>query len=269
MQAIVAIGGGDVADLETLPIDRHVVRLTGKKRPRALLLPTANGDAASNCKVFKTVYGNRLHCRTEVLRLVSRRPPAQEIARQILSADLVYVSGGCTLKMLRLWRRLGVDQLLQRAWRQGVVLSGISAGAVCWFRYAHSDSMSLYNRDDWSFIRVRGLGLINAVACPHYDGRNRDKRFRGLIRKRGGLGIALDNQCALAVVDDTYRVLSATETANAYRVFKQEGEVITEVIERRSAWSPLSDLLTHVPGGYAGSRCGRETKEKNWPQKSS
>ena len=244
MQAIVAVGGGDLGGFGTLPIDRQIVRLTGLKRPRSLFLPTANGDAQTDWEAFNAVYGTRLRCRTDVLRLVRRRPSQREIARQILSAHLIYVGWGYTLRMLRLWRRLGVDALLEEAWREGVVLAGISAGAVCWFRYAHSDSMSLYDSQNWSYIRVRGLGLIDAVACPHYDGPDRDKRFQNMIRKRGGLGIALDNNCALAVVDDAYRILAAGKEARAYRVFKQEGEVVTEVIQRKPRWSPLSNLVT-------------------------
>jgi len=243
MPTIVAVGGGDLGRYGTLPIDRRIVGLTGKKRPRALFLPTANSDDEYDWRAFDKVYGKRLRCRTDVLRLVTRRPPQREIARLIRAADMIYVGGGYTLRMLRLWRRLGVDELLVRAWKKGTVLSGISAGAVCWFNYGHSDSMSLYGQDDWSYIRVRGLGLIDAVACPHFDGPKRDERFREMIRKRGGLGIALDNNCAIEVVDDKYRVLAAKRKAQAYRVFKQEGEVITEQIARRRQRAPLSELM--------------------------
>ncbi len=67
----------------------------------------------------------------------------------------------------RIWRRLGVDKLLKSAYENGAGLSGISAGAICWFDSGHSDSMSFYNPRKWEYIKVRGLGLINGVLCPH------------------------------------------------------------------------------------------------------
>jgi len=42
---IVAIGGGMIGVGETLPIDRFIVELAGRKSPRLLFLPTASGDA--------------------------------------------------------------------------------------------------------------------------------------------------------------------------------------------------------------------------------
>ena len=244
MSTIVAVGGGNLGRYGTLSIDRHIVGLTGKKRPRALFLPTANSDSESDWLTFNKVYGKRIGCRTDVLQLITCRPPKRELSRMIRTAELIYVGGGYTLQMLKLWRRLGVDKLLLEAWKNGTVMSGISAGAVCWFNYGHSDSMSLYSQDDWSYVRVRGLGMIDATACPHFDGPKRDQRFREMIRKRGGLGIALDNNCAIEVVDDKYRILTSKRKARAYRVFKQDGEVITEQIVRKQKRTPLSELTT-------------------------
>ena len=89
---------------------------------------------------------------------LERREP--RVARRIRQADLIYVGGGNTLKMMRRWRHLGVDRLLQQARKQGTVLSGVSAGANCWFQYGSSDSMKFYRPRDWKFIRVREGDLV-------------------------------------------------------------------------------------------------------------
>jgi dipeptidase E len=86
---IVAIGGGEIKDNETFPIDRHIVAATGRKRPRALFLPTASGDAAGYIETFHRVYGEQLGCRTEALTLLRNRPSPSAIRRAILGADLV------------------------------------------------------------------------------------------------------------------------------------------------------------------------------------
>jgi dipeptidase E len=242
-RCIVAIGGGSLGRRETLAIDRHIVHLTRKKRPRALFIPTASDDAPRYCDVFKAVYGDDLGCRPGVLTLLPCRHTKRELAHKILSADLIYVGGGNTLKMMRLWRRLGVDALLHRAWKKGIVLSGLSAGAICWFTYGHSDSMRHYGKTDWNYVRVRGLGLIDATVCPHYRAEKRVTDFRQMMQRRGGVGIALDNNCALVVIGDMYRVIASRRRANAYRVRRQRGRIATDIIRPSDTPTPVASLL--------------------------
>ena len=56
-----------------------------------------------------------------------------DIARFLLDQDVVYVGGGNTENMLAIWRVHGVDLALRRAWEAGVVMTGLSAGSLCWF----------------------------------------------------------------------------------------------------------------------------------------
>ena len=156
-----------MGERETLAIDREIVSLTGKDRPNALFIPTASGDSPEYWQSFQEVYGQELGCETDVLYLLGVSPTTEELERKILSADLVYVGGGNTLKMMRRWRKLGVDKVPERSLQfEGIVLSGLSAGCICWFSWGHSDSMSFYHPDSWQYIRVRGMGLIDALACP-------------------------------------------------------------------------------------------------------
>jgi len=178
-----------------------------------------------------------------VLFLLGERPARKEIAGKIRAARLIYVGGGNTLKMMRRWRYLGVDRLLRQAHRRGTVLAGLSAGCICWFAYGHSDSMAFYHPEDWDYVRVRGMGLIRALGCPHYHGEQRDKSFAAMVKKRGDPGIALDNCCALEIVDGRYRVIASAPTAGAYRVYRLQGQVLTEEIPRRRKRRPLEELL--------------------------
>src|SRR6266700_3790922 len=119
----------------------------------------------------------------------------------MFSADIIYVGGGNTLTMMKLWRRMGLDDLLIKAYNQGIVLSGLSAGAICWFKYGHSDSLKMVDPSK-NFIRVKGLGWINATLCPHFHAEKREKDFEKMISLYGGIGIALDNNTALELIDD-------------------------------------------------------------------
>src|SRR5690606_6160908 len=113
------------------------------------------------------------------------------------SSDIIYVGGGNTLKMMTIWRRMGVDTLLKKAYRKGIILSGVSAGAICWFSYGNSDSRKFTSRSS-QLIKVRGLELIPALFCPHYDvEKHRQNDLRKMMMKTPKIvAIALDNCCA-------------------------------------------------------------------------
>jgi len=240
---IVAIGGGELGTGETLPIDRRIVELTGKRRPRALFVPTASSDSPRYVRKFEQVYGRRLGCAIDVLRLCADPPSRRQISAAVMASDLVYVGGGNTYRMMRTWRRLGVDAILVRAATRGIVLSGLSAGAICWFSHGLSDSFRARDPKRWDYIRLRGLGLIDLLYCPHVDVERRRAALRRAIARRGGVAVACDDRVALEIIGDTYRVLRSSQAALAYRGFKARGKVVLERIEPTCAPEPLAALL--------------------------
>jgi len=246
-KAIVAVGGGEIRTRGTALIDREIIRLSNKRHPKLLFIPTASSDSGRYWKRVREYFGHFLKCKTEVLFLTKERPSRKQIRKKILAADIIYVGGGNTLLRMRIWRRLGVDKLLKSAYEKGTVLSGISAGAICWFDSGHSDSMSFYNPRKWKYINVKGLGLITGIHCPHYNsltrGIPRRKHFREMIRRIGGVGIAIENNCAIEFVDGRfYRVIGSKNYARAYKVYKRNADVITEQIRREKQFAPITSL---------------------------
>ena len=126
---------------------------------------------------------------------------------------------------------------------RGIVLSGLSAGAICWFKYGCSDSRSFSSNVEWDYIRVSGLGFINAVYCPHYHFEKREDAFSTMIDKRGGIGIACDNNAALEIVGNRYRVITSTPDAKAYKLFKRDGCTIVSELPQETEYTPLDNLL--------------------------
>lgn len=240
------IGGGKTFKGKTVRIDQEIIRLSGKKHPRLLFIPTASSDSEEYWQFIQKYFGKKLGCNLDVLWLIKEKPSFKEIKAKILKAEIVYVGGGNTLAMMRRWRLLGVDKVLRQALRQGVILSGVSAGSVCWYESGHSDSMSFYNKKKWKYINVTGLGFIKGIHCPHYDsqtlGVKRKKNFEAMIQARGGFGIVLDDCCALEVVGKKYRVLTSARGAHAYRVYKKDGRVISESILEEKVFRPLAEL---------------------------
>lgn len=242
MGKIVAIGGGKVDEGATRRIDERIMALTGRSRPKALFVPTASNDSEENCERFRRGYG--AECDLDFL-LLSKRPARDAIWRQITAADLIYVGGGNTLKMIAQWRHVGVDQMMIEAHGQGKVMCGVSAGAICWFLWGNSDSRRFrQNLDSFPLIRVTGLGLIRAAACPHFDSETaRPASFRAMLGEHGGIGIALEDCTALEVADAGWRILCSRDGARAYRLQKRDGEVHTEELPARDEAAPLYELL--------------------------
>lgn len=245
--AIIAIGGGEIRTRGTAAIDREIIRLSGRKNPKLLFIPTASSDSERYWRHVQEYFGGFLKCKTDVLFLMAGNLSQEQIRTKILSANIVYVGGGNTLHMMRVWRRFGVDRLLKAAHAKGIVLSGISAGAICWFESGHSDSMSFYNPRKWNYIKVKGLGLIKGIHCPHYNSRTigvpRRKHFRDMIRKTGGIGIAIENNCAIEFIDGRfYRVIASKNHSRAYKVYRSRGKVVAEQIRQENQSAPIERL---------------------------
>ncbi len=242
MSRIVAIGGGGMVEGENLPIDERIVELTGMDRPRTLFVGTASGDDPEKVAEFHRHYGELLGCHTDSLTLLRDRPSADAIARKFAWADLIYVGGGNSLRMLKLWRRLGIDRLFQTARARGCVLAGLSAGGLCWFRYGYSASRRYNNPDDFPYIRVRALGWFNAAFCAHAVVEERLEPFREFMRGQSCVGLALDDHCAIEIVDDRWRILRSREDAHAERIWQRRGELCNEVLTGGDP-RPLAELL--------------------------
>ena len=146
---IVAIGGGEIGrpghPIETTEIDKEIIKLTGKNNPRLLFLPTASSDSESYASVVREHFGKRLGCKVDKLYLLNRKTNQKKMKEKVFSSDIVYVGSGNTFKMIKTWRKTGLDKTLNEASGRDVVLSGVSAGAICWFRHGSSISRRFTN----------------------------------------------------------------------------------------------------------------------------
>ncbi|HSH05616.1 MAG TPA: peptidase E [Anaerolineae bacterium] len=241
---IVALGGGDMRTNTTLAIDQYIINQTGKERPNALFIPTATDDSSDYVDLFNDIYGQQLNCQTNTLYLYQKPDPPERRAQLIAEADLIYVGGGNTLKMMKTWRRLGVDKLLRQAAAQGTILSGISAGAICWFKYGHSDSASFTAEDDnWAHMRVTALGLIPLLYCPHYHSEQREDSLAHMIATRGGRAIACDDDTAIIIKGDQYRIITSQPHGRAYHLRRQNYQAVRTQLLPTADFAPLADLL--------------------------
>jgi peptidase E len=227
--------------VSTKTTHQEILRRTGKKHPRVLYIPTARLDSERYIDFFRSYYLELGCSEVDTLCLLKNPPSKQEIADKIFSADAIYVNGGNTFRMLRTWERLGVDTLLQRAHKQGTVIVGHSAGTVCWFAYACSDSF--YKKHPF---KLAGMGVFNAVLCPHYDSETvRQPALKKIMKRTPRLvAVALDDAAAIEIIDDSYRILTATPTAKARRMYWKRDQYVVEEIPSSNEFRDLKELLT-------------------------
>jgi dipeptidase E len=107
--------------------------------------------------------------------------------------------------------------------------------------------MCFYNPRKWKYVNVKGLGLIKGIHCPHYNSRTlgvpRRRHFRDMISKIGGIGIAIENNCAIEFIDDKYyRVITSKSYAGAYTVRRRGGVVLSERVRMETRWMPVNLL---------------------------
>ena len=204
---------------------RFVITLTKKSDPKICFLPTA---AADNERVigywFKMC--EDLPLEPDVLvTFISSSPDQKTFEDQILGSDAIIVGGGNTLNMIAIWKAQGIDTLLRKAYDQGIILAGGSAGSICWFTGGYSDSRPR------EMTLIECLGFLDYSHSPHY---NREPARRSLYRQailEGKLkpGYACDDNAGLLFVNGKMvKSVSLNTNDNSYYVSVKNGTISEE-----------------------------------------
>lgn len=211
---IIAMGGGGFSmEPDNLALDRYILSASGTSTPKICFLPTAAGDAPTYIDKFYAAFGT-LDCAPSHLSLF--QPHTADIPAFLLDQNVIYVGGGSTRNLLVLWREWQLDSILREAWQSGTVLSGISAGALCWFEEGLSDSVRAND-----LLPIKALGFVSGAFSPHYDGEpNRRPAYKRFIaEEKLAAGYAADDGAALHFIGTQLnRVVSSRPAARAYHV---------------------------------------------------
>jgi len=241
VRRILALGGHEFS---SRPPDRAVCELLlrlaierGGERPRICILPTASGDTSEQIASFYSAFGER-SCEPSDVSLfrLGRRPLA--LRDHLLDQDLIYVGGGSLLNLLAVWEAHDIASILSLAWRQGIVLAGQSAGAMCWFEAGITKSSG-------KPLAAAGLGLLTGSLCVHYNNEP-ERRAAYLDAVGGGMpsGYGLDDYAGLLWEGEgTPSALTARRGARAYRVSRREGEVAESPLPARFLPAPAPAAL--------------------------
>lgn len=230
---IVGISGGDLSS--TSPLNEYVISLAEKRHPHILFIPTASYDAEEYIENIRKYY-EKYQCTISTLCIISKTYSQAEIDSLFNEADIIYVGGGDTEELLKRWYEFNIDKAIQKAYKNGKILTGISAGTIIWFQYGFSDSDFFKNPDNWDYKFVKGMGLLPYAFCPHYNEEGRDNFDHKLIELQLD-GIALENDTAIVIRNNKISIKKAHETAKAFLIKKCEFgykkiELTNEICER-------------------------------------
>ncbi|MDG9725087.1 MULTISPECIES: peptidase E [unclassified Streptomyces] len=233
---ILATSGGHRAGGRTMvsfdALVHHAVDLSGAhgRRPRVLYVGTAIGDAEH--------FTARM---TEAARVAGfdltplhlfPMPNVEDVEETVLAQDVVWVMGGSVANLLAVWRVHGLDRVMRRAWQAGVVLSGVSAGSLCWFRGGATDSFGPRLRPV-----TDALGFLPYGNGVHYDV---DEGRRPLTHRLVADGTLPEAHCTDDGVGLVYRGTELVEAVTeipgkgAYVVTRDGDRAVEERVEPRA-----------------------------------
>ena len=226
MKRIIAIGGGELRERTTLNIDEYIAGLAkaraGERRANALFIPTASHDFMPYYNTFHKVYTGVFDIKTDVALTVFKEVDLEKIKGKFEKADVIYVGGGDTVFMMEHWKKTGLLPLFKDAYERGVILAGLSAGAICWFSDIYTDSAAALGDNGEKYAMFQGLNWINGVISPHYNERMLD--FDEIVCYNYQRAFGIENDAAI-VLEDGELVGSLTSGGNAWMLETKDGKL--------------------------------------------
>ncbi len=216
MRKIIAIGGGELRERTTLQIDEYIANLAkehaGENRANALFIPTASHDFMPYYNTFHKVYTGVFNIKTDVALTVFKEPDMEKMKGKFEKADMIYVGGGDTVFMIEHWKRSGLLPLIKDAYERGVIIAGLSAGAICWFTDMYTDSEAALGEGD-KYAMFKGLGWLEGKISPHYGARMLD--FDKMVCYNLKRAYAIEDNAAIVI---------------------EEGEIVGSISSGGKAW---------------------------------
>ena len=192
---IICIGGGGFGrNPKQRIIEKYILQQSNNKTPNVLFIPTASAEDKSYIVSFYSCFTG-LNCNPNHINLFERTPRLEGVVNK---ADIIYVGGGNTKSMLAVWKEWNLDAILRKAYKNGIIMSGVSAGAICWFDKGITDSYA-------ENLRILDcLGIIEGNACPHFDEEIDREPFVNSILEKGIIKscICIEGNCALHILNE-------------------------------------------------------------------
>lgn len=217
VRKIFAFGGG--RDKNIL---KFMIQLTKKEKPKIAFVPTATGDSIVSVNSWYS-YCEDTSIKPYVLKtFISSYDTKESFEDMILKMDAIYVGGGNTLNMLAIWKSHGIDASLRKAYERGILMTGASAGSLCWFQNGTTDSRPK------QLTSIECMGWLKGSHCPHYNVEETRRPIYHEMIKKGELlpGYACDNLSGLYFENEKLvKCVSFHEKARSFYVDLENGAI--------------------------------------------
>jgi len=217
---ILAIGGGGFGrNLSSFLIEKYILSLSSNDCPKICFLPTATGDDDTYIVRFYSVF-TRLNCIPSHIEFFNR---TIDINKHIMNQDIVFVGGGNTKSMLAIWNDWGMNNILRNAYNNGVIMSGVSAGAICWFTMGITDSWN----DTLNLLPC--LDFVSGTCCPHYDEEPERIPYVDKVIKEQKVSscISIEGGSAMHIINGTsFQNISFKNNKNSYNVYFEDNQIV-------------------------------------------
>ena len=206
---IVAIGGGGFTHGTDKFLDDFVLSIKNKKKINIGFLPTASYDDKAKTQLFYKRFINSGYS----LSHFNLHTSSNGFSQWMTKKDIIYVGGGNTYNMLKFWKDKNLLRIFIDAYNNGTILSGVSAGAICWFNSMLTNSIN--NRLQAS----KGLNLIKYSCTPHASSEPErviifEQKVKNALMPPG---FAIDDGVAILFVDGKLsKVFSSRPNHSAY-----------------------------------------------------
>lgn len=233
MKKLVLIGGGDTGRGETTystkEIDEEIVKLTEKENPNFLFIGLASSHADSYYDTMKKIY-KELGCTPVYLKKSNLVNNPDIVKQKINDADIIYICGGDTVKLLDHVKEYNLEDLLLETYNKGTVIAGMSAGAILLSNKGFSDSLIIRGESD-KYEFLKGLKFIDIAFCPHYNiDPKKNKELEEYLSNNNEEVYCLENNTALKIIDDRISIIKSDNKARAYKVSYKD-KIIEEEIK--------------------------------------
>ena len=217
---IIAIGGGGFGrEISDLKIEKYILDQSSKSNPSICFIPTATGDDAVYIENFYKAFDS-LDCNTSHIDFFKR---TINLGHHIEKQDIIFVGGGNTKSMLAVWREWNLDNILLKAYQNGTIMSGVSAGAICWFTSGITDSW------DNELRILPCLNFINGTCCPHYDEEPSRIPYvkKILLEEKVTNCISIEGGSAMHFINGKpFKNVSFKNNKNTYNVFLDNKDIV-------------------------------------------
>lgn len=222
---VIAMGDGGI-DAKNPLMDLYILAQSKKPIPKICFLPTAMGDNQGLIRYFMHVFES-YPCNPDYFTFFD--PRTADIEDFFMSQDIIYVGGGQSKSMLGVWREWGMERIFRAAYENGTILTGGSAGSVCWFDQCVTDSIP-------GRLTVMGcLGILPYSNCPHFSSPTRRESYSNFISS-GEIkaGYAADDYAALHFVDgEFHRGVSNRPASKVYKFSMEDGRLVRKRLKTK------------------------------------